>query len=565
MAYLINERCVCCHYCAMECPVEAIRFVGSQYKIDPDKCVSCGVCAEVCPLSSIINSDVPVAPPVPHEMEHLSCDLLVLGAGGAGLIAAVKAAELSGKKVIVMEKGKKVGGSTNLAHGFMVCHCKWFQEQNLEVDIAATIERCLEQAEGKLPRSLVEKTVMHTGYFFDWLCEKGGAEGYFEIGKGILGVSGINFPNRSFENLKCRDQSIGPGWAGTYVVRKMLEQCEKLGIPVLTEHAGVRLLTDDSGAVTGALINNPGGQVEVSCQAVILATGGFSGNDEQLKKFEPNFFDGGIPVHRFSPLTCSGDGIDMAGEIGGWTDMKRTKLNKFGPAHHPFSHSINRLTGPDCKSTFTLDGQLKTDKGPMKMDDTSFMDSIPEHAIWYVLDNSQVERKSARLIANPPDGNEQWIFETYMQDVEFELKCDRPAKRGSTLQELAENMGVDPEKFIRQVEEYNQSCDPNATPVEFDSPMGKMIFDPPQPLKEPPFYAFFGQRFCEGAFGGVLTNNDLEVIRENGEAILGLYAVGDTAGTWFNRGILGPLTELTWAVTSGYMAGCSAGKFIKEL
>lgn len=562
MAYLINARCVCCHYCAVECPVQAIRFVGSQYKIDQEKCISCGICAKVCPQSIIINPESSLVQPPANKQENISCDLLVLGAGGAGLIAAVKAAELSGKKVIVMEKGKKVGGSTNLAHGFMVCHCQWFKEQNVEVDIEETIERCLKQAEGKLSRDLIEKTVMNTGYFFDWLCEKGGIEDCFEIGKGILGVYGVNFPNRKFENLKSRDQSIGPGWAGTYVVRKMMEQCKKLGIPVLTEHAGIKILTEESGAVAGAIVKNSGGEIEISCKAVILATGGFAGNDEQLKKFEPNFFDDGIAVHRFAPITCSGDGIDMASEIGGWTDMKRTKLNKFGPAHHPFSHSINRLTGPDVL-TFTLDGDLKMDKSPMKMGDTTFMDSISEHAIWYVLDNKQVEKKIANLIANPPDGNEQWIFETYMQDVEFELQCDRPAKRGFTLEELAINMGVNPEKFVKQIEEFNRAYDPSAKPIVLNSPMGKMIIEQPKPLTEPPFYAFWGQRFCEGAFGGVLTNNNLEVIRESGEAIPGLYAVGDTAGTWFNRGILGPLTELTWAVTSGYMAGCSVGEFIK--
>ena len=53
MAYKIIDRCVCCHTCATNCPVEAITFQGSQYWIDPEVCISCGTCAPLCPPSSI--------------------------------------------------------------------------------------------------------------------------------------------------------------------------------------------------------------------------------------------------------------------------------------------------------------------------------------------------------------------------------------------------------------------------------------------------------------------------------------------------------------------------------
>ena len=53
MAYKIIDRCVCCHTCATNCPVEAITFHGSQYWIAPEVCISCGTCAELCPQSII--------------------------------------------------------------------------------------------------------------------------------------------------------------------------------------------------------------------------------------------------------------------------------------------------------------------------------------------------------------------------------------------------------------------------------------------------------------------------------------------------------------------------------
>ncbi|NTV90431.1 MAG: FAD-binding protein, partial [Clostridiales bacterium] len=291
--------------------------------------------------------------------------------------------------------------------------------------------------------------------------------------------------------------------------------------------------------------------------------GGFSGDDEKLKKYEPGFFDGGIPVHRFSPPTCSGDGMELAAKVGGKVDMKKTKLNKFGPAHHPFTHSINRFTGPDVP-LFTLGGR-NVEMGPMKMGDSSFIDSIPEHAVWYVMDSKMIEDKAKQFAANPPDGNEGWIFETYMQDIETELNSDRAAKKGETLEELAANMGVDPALFVSEIADYNKKVAEKKKQPPVMPPMAEMFGMPPMefnPVAEGPFYAFFGQRFAEGAFGGVITNEDIEVIRENGEVIPGLYAVGDAAGTWYTRGSLGPLTELTWAVASGYIAGCNAGDYI---
>lgn len=97
--------------------------------------------------------------------------------------------------------------------------------------------------------------------------------------------------------------------------------------------------------------------------------------------------------------------------------------------------------------------------------------------------------------------------------------------------------------------------------VEDDSPA---LPPPPpaEPITDGPFYAFLGQRFAEGAFGGVMTNEDVEVIRKDGTVIPGLYAVGDAASTWYTRGVLGPLTELTWAVNSGYFAADSAKNYL---
>ncbi len=580
MAYQIIDRCVCCHSCATNCPVGAITFQGSQYWIDPAVCISCGICAPLCPQSIIADAENPPPAPIPHAKKHFSCDLAVVGAGGSGLVAAVRAAQLTGKTVLVLEKGKKCGGSTNFAHNWYTGNCKFLADAGLEDQTDKMLAYCIKEAGGHLPDSLVEKILRNTGVFFDWLVawNEEDAKASFAVGRGPMGALTANYPNRRYENLKCHDPAIGPGWAGTYLIRKMLQVAPTLGIEILTQTEAVHLLTNPDGSIRGVLAKDPGGEVEVSAKAVILATGGFSGNDEKLRRFEPDFFDGGYPVHRFSPVTCSGDGMDLAAEVGGWINMAKTKLNKFGPVHHPYTASGCAIAGFGAPMVDFRGNLVQMPRGPMG--DTSLLDSLPEHAVWYLADEKTVEQKLHDSAAHPREGNAGMTYEDYRAEIEFELRSNGPAYRADTWEALAEKLHMDPAVLTASVQVYNASCGQSqAVPLppmgdDEDGP-GNPSFDdgsgdgpglppppPAQPLTEGPFYAFLGQRFAEGAFGGVMTNENIEVIRPDGSVIPGLYATGDAASTWYTRGVLGPLTELTWAVNSGYLAGEYAADYI---
>ena len=567
MAYIIDKHCSTCHYCYNECPVHAIRFVGVEYAIDQDKCIGCGKCEKVCPAGAITNTEA--SKPEPHDLRTVRCDAVVVGGGGAGLVAAVRFAELTGKRVVVLEKAKKVGGSTTLAHNWFTGYMDWHRQAGLPDNTDKLLSYCLREAQGKLPDSLVEKILRNSGKFFQWLVDwdEEEARACFAIGRGPMGAIGIDYPDRKFENLRCHDPAIGPGWAGTYLIRKMMQVCKKLGVEVRTEHEAVKLLSDHTGAVTGVIAKNPGGELEVRAKAVILATGGFSGNDEKLKKREPGFFDGGIPVHRFSPVSCSGDGMDLAEQVGGWVNMKKTKLNKFGPVHHPYTATGCGMAGFGAAMVDFRGNLQEMPMGPMG--DTSFLDGIPEHAIWYIVPGDVVEQKLRDSVDHPREGNQGMTYEDYRAELDFELRSQGPAYCADTLEGLAEQLHMDPKVFCASIEAYNQGLKSPKTPKNpFEMPEGEAgnpSFEedgpglppppPASPIVQGPFYAFLGQRFAEGAFGGVMTDEDMAVIRPDGSVIPGLYAVGDAASTWYTRGVLGPLTELTWAVNSGFLAG----------
>ena len=584
MAYKISARCVCCHSCATNCPVEAISFKGSQYWIDPEKCISCGTCAPLCPQSIIIDEEAPVEAPAAHGKVTLECDLCVLGGGGSGLVSAIRFAKNTGKKVIVLEKAKKCGGSTTLAHNWFTGYNRWHKEAGVPDQTEKLLAYCIREAQGCLPDSLVEKVLKNTGRFFEWLVDfdEKEARECFAIGRGPMGAIGIDYPDRKFENLNCHDPAIGPGWAGTYLIRKMLQVAPQYGVDIYTETEAVELLTDEGGKLCGVLAKDPGGAVEVKAKAVVLATGGFSGDDEKLKLFDPDFFDGGYPVHRFSPITCSGDGMLLSKPLGAWCNMKKTKLNKFGPVHHPYTASGCGMAGFGTPMVDFRGNLLEAPMGPMG--DTSLLDSLPEHAVWYIVDEKTVEKNLRSSVERPREGNRDMTYEDYRAEIEFELRSEGPAYRADTLAGLAEQLGMDPAVLQDSIDAHNESLKkPKAPRMPFEQKedgAGNPSFNnpdvdkpgedgpglppppPASPLVEGPFYAFLGQRFAEGAFGGVMTNEDVEVIREDGSVIPGLYAVGDAASTWYTRGVLGPLTELTWAVNSGYFAADSVEKYL---
>ena len=171
-------------------------------------------------------------------------------------------------------------------------------------------------------------------------------------------------------------------------------------------------------------------------------------------------------------------------------------------------------------------------------------------------------------VDHPREGNQGMTYEDYRAELDFELRSQGPAYCADTLEGLAEQLHMDPKVFCASIEAYNQGLkSPKAPKNPFEMPereAGNPSFEedgpglpppPASPIVQGPFYAFLGQRFAEGAFGGVMTDEDMAVIRPDGSVIPGLYAVGDAASTWYTRGVLGPLTELTWAVNSGFLAG----------
>lgn len=560
MAYIIDKHCSTCHYCYNECPVHAIRFVGVEYAIDQDKCIGCGRCEAVCPAGVILNTEAPR--PAPHDRIVRRCDAVVVGGGGSGLVAAVRYAELTGKKVIVLEKSRKPGGNTTLGHNFILRSSKLHTAAGYPDHRAEHVERLYRAPGGSLSYELIRKATYAVTDMFDWMYDHSDLGQYCKLvrfdekEKGFQDFMSweseafIDFPNRT-ENLKSTDHSMGPGWMGTFVINAMLQRCREFGIEILTEHAAQRLILDESGAFSGVLASDPGGETLVEAKCCLMASGGFANGKDIMDRVLPSFHQP-FPTHTFTMAANTGDAIRMAEAIGGAIDLKHVKIPLFGPTHHPYHFSsvclardpsmlmVNRRGERFCNEARPTNGIQH--QGPLE--------EQPMKSGYAIFDEANLARIGPEMVeraANDPAF--QACMKPWREQLEEECTFDLAAKKADTLEELADKIGVDRGIFLDQVRQYNEACHAGR-----DDQFGK---EAPflRPVEQGPFYALFLLRFNEGAEGGLVNDDSLRVLDTQGRPFPGLYAAGDCC-----RGLLkeedegGKFGEMGWAMASGFLA-----------
>ena len=568
MAYYIQDNCVACLKCRAECPAHAIRLTADRPVIDETRCVSCGTCAQVCNEGAPIDLNAPPAPAESHPLREMTCDLLVLGGGGSGLVAAARAAWLSGTKVIVAEKGPKLGGGAWYAADFKVYNSRWQKERGVPDVLEDSLRKAMDDTYWRLDPRLARSCFQATGAFFDWLCDTGdGVEDQFREGVYIFdGPQGPVIP--VFRKMRRGRQ----GGTGKFVVDRMTELCRSLGVELLTGHTAVELFSRE-GLVTGALLRDAGGMTRVSCKACVLATGSWISDQRILEQVDPKFA-AMTPVrspHRSPKYT--GDGIRLAGQAGARLDRDSFCLRLMGPllmaadgterqtlASMLFDPSvifvnrrgerwINEQTGPR-KDFFDLAIPLRDQ--PDGVSFTLFDANCVEHAV----------RRAKE------GGGEGGIFGGPVFPEDWRSDMDRAVEeygfalyQADTVEELAGRMGVDPAALTRTIQRYNAMC-AQGLDTDFCKRGEELV-----PLCKAPYYALRCSMATDGAFGGVPVDEHVRALRPDGSAIPNLYVTGDFAsGRFINQGGVKVqiINDLAWAFASGFLAGSHAAQLLRD-
>ena len=557
MAYVIHqELCSCCHRCRVECPADAIRFKGTKYWIDPEKCISCGRCAKVC-HNDIISDPSHPAVYETHMPEEITCEILVIGGGASGLAAAARAAEL-GKQVLVLEKNKEVGGSAWYAHVFRNYYSRWHAQAGLPDRRDRLYREFMEKTQGHVNGKLVRRILDANEDFINWLIDDHDLGKDYTFGPQFWGGYG---PSAAYDwdyNHKRIDTTIGPGGTGWYMSNKLLSILLDHGGQIRYRTRATKLLTDESGAVTGVIASDPGGVLTVHCHACIIAAGAFSRNKELTNRFNPVFYQNdGEPVHVFTCATCTGDGITMCEEIGADIDYHNARAGMFGPMRHPFG------TASITAGTSRYGIQVNT-KGEI-FDKDCFGEAVsdlayePGRIVWKITNEASIARAEEESIGRPedvPGCNMNRFYQNWKTELAQE------AQWGSifiadTIDELSCLLEIPAEKLQAALDVYNASCGQPETGM---SPNGPVELPPKEEIHEGPYYAILMKLFHENALGGMVIDENMQVLR-GGRPVPGLYAVGDNT-----RGIMMPgrvgadyieqtISALTFALCSGFAAG----------
>lgn len=564
MSYYIQDNCVACLKCKVECPVQAIRCTEDRPIIDESRCISCGTCARVCKECAPIDLNRPPEPVQPHPLVEKDCDLVVLGGGGSGLVAAARAAWLSGKKVIVLEKEAKTGGGAWYAADFKVFGSRWQKERNIPDTMEENLRKALDETHWLLSPELARNCFQATGEFFDWLCDTGeNVEDQFRPGFYIFdGPSGPVIP--AFKKMRYGKQ----GGTGKFVMDQMLELCHKLGVEVLTGHEVVELSAQNN-RVTGVLAKDAGGWTRITCRACILATGSWINDQKLLEQVDPKFA-AMKPVrsaHRSSAYT--GDGIRLAKQAGVRLDYDSFCLRLMGPllmatdntpyqtlAAMNFDPSvlfvnlrgqrwINEQTG--ARAGF-FDTAIPLREQPEGVSFTLFDANCIEHAI---------QRARAGEGPQGPFGPTE-IPEDWQADMDGAVaEYGFALKKADSLEDLARQMGISAQALRQTVERYNAMCEAGRD-TDFCKTTEGLV-----PLCKAPYYALRCSMATDGAFGGVPVDPHTRAIARDGSVMENLYVTGDFAsGRFINEGGIKKqiINDLSWAFASGFLAGSHAAE-----
>lgn len=474
------------------------------------------------------------------EDEELTADVVVIGAGGAGMAAAVTANQ-DGKSVIVIEKTSNMGGNTALAGGALNAvddgsETATSRNDSVEFHYEQTYNGGDKQGDPELVRTLVENAWDGV----EWLKSLG-----MEFQDGVFTVTG-----GMWERAHKPVEPEGSGFFKTY--KGYMEKND--GITMKYNTKAEHLIVED-GVVTGVVCTGEtGNTVTVKANnGVVLATGGFGQNVEMREKFNAETkqwptLDETIPSTNTTAIT--GDGIAMAEEVGAeLVQMSNIQLLPLGdPQTGSLSGNIEHAV--ESRIFVNKEGNRFVNEGGRRDEMTLALFEQPDTTMYIVMDSDGY-----------PTGDEVNNFNETIND----LVAAGRAYKADTLEELAEQIGVPAENLVATVEEYNRHCLGGDLEGQADE-FGRTLFTDTDKvnngINDGPFYAAERVPTVHHTMGGVRINNNTEVIDTEGNVIPGLYAAGEVTGGIHGSNRLGG-NALTDTVVFGRIAGKNASEYTR--
>ena len=448
-----------------------------------------------------------------------SCDIVVVGAGGAGLSAAVAASENhEGLKIIVLEKQGILGGNTNYSTGGInAAETDVQKELGIRDTKQLFYDDTMVGGKNENIPALVWNLVDNAPATISWLTGLG--TDLTDVG--LMGGSSVKRTHRPKGG-----SAIGP-----HLMKVLKTACEKENVEIRTSNKVTGLLTAVDGRVTGVSVQNAdGSSYRLTARAVIIATGGFGANLAMVAKLQPS-------LSGFATLNhpgATGDAFAWVTAIGGTTiQMANIQI-------HPTAEATNHIL-----ITEAVRGNgaiLVNHEGQRFCNEMGTRDVVSAA----ILAQSQRE---ALLVFDQTVRKSLAAIETYAsQHLLIE---------GSTLEALAGQMGVPAAQFTQAVSRYNAW-----QKAGYDEDYGRSATGMPVAIETAPFYAVRVKPAIHHTMGGLSVNTETQVLRADGTPIEGLFAAGEVTGGLHGANRLGG-NGVADIVVNGRLAGLAASKRLK--
>ena len=511
------------------------------------------------------------------KVEEVSYDVVIVGAGAAGSSAALAASEKS-DSVLLLEKTASPMGAGTLAGGMFASESSLQKQAGKTVDKEWLYDEYMKASAGYMNSVLVRTIIEESSETVDWLIENGMQLNLVDAGSGF-----------SFANVGRPSTLHGYNEGGIVAITKLIKEFEANNGTVMFSTPATELITDDSGKVSGVIATKEdGSKLKVNAKAVIIATGGFGGNEEMLKEqFGDKYKIGEV-------ASCTGDGINMAWSAG---------ATKYGAAtaHYfwetftgeEFGALINALGDKFFSVTdFTFYPHLRVNKlGQRYCDETTVTDFAthgaqvhmqPNQTEYLILDAGVLEQIAEKGYASVEDH-----FGSFKDNRNFYMEFNEPndtdyliekentptdyaplleaaigtgvVLKGDSIEELAESMGINAVTFKASVDQYNNAIESGKDDMFF-SDTNRLV-----PVKKGPYYAVKFVSRNLSTLGGVAINEKIEAVDGNGVAIPGLYVAGADAGGMYGKSYVNfEGGTLGFAYTSGRLAGQNAISYLNK-
>jgi succinate dehydrogenase/fumarate reductase flavoprotein subunit len=458
-------------------------------------------------------------------------DVVVVGAGAAGLCAAVTAAE-AGASVLVAEASDAAGGASQFSAGLIMAAGTRFQrERGIEDSPEALLFEYLAFNRWSVETGVARRLAEEAGPTVEWLADRG------------VGVSDIFL---SGDDRVARGHVMDGG--GAAIVACLLGAAQAdLRVDLAFGRRVDRLLTGSGDSVAGVAA----GTDEVTAGAVVLAAGGFGANKELWPRYLPRAVEAEWTFY-IGPPTSRGDAFALAGAVGAQiVGHDRGLLN----ARPKFSQSMDSYY-PGWLVFVDRQGQRFVNE----MTAYSVVESTIRARggrVWALFDDAAKRAALPRSTAaakkyDMPTGTN---WEDWVEPVIDEMTAKGRVLTAPTITALAASMGVEPAVLAGTVARYNEDVAAGHDTM-FEKPARVM-----RAIAEPPFYAT-ELRLCNLALTGAgpRVNRDGQVLDRGAIPIRGLFAAGECAGGVLGDVYMGSGNALANAVTFGRVAGQNAAK-----